>query len=255
MTTYGIAGAGCVGSAIARGLASGGNRVLVMDEVADRADRLADEQPAITAVDEISGLLGCDVVIEAVPDDLDTKISVLGRLAASSTVIVLTATSSFTVAQLAQASGLRRRLAGFHFLPTAVGSGLVEICGDASTGSEAVVAAVELSDTLGMPWMHVADVPGRITRRLLVPFVNQVLAAAARGIASPPDIDRIVELGLGHAVGPLVALKHAGLDDHIQVAENLYRWLGDPAFVLPASPAVHRETIRAISDPMEESSK
>ncbi|WP_433192260.1 3-hydroxyacyl-CoA dehydrogenase family protein [Nocardia sp. CA-107356] len=252
MTSYGIVGAGRVGSTVAMGLARGGHHVIVVDKFADKAYGLADTQPTITAVDRVSEVGDCEVVLEAIPDELDSKISVLSRLANSSAVAVLTATSSFTVAQLARASGLGERLAGFHFLPTSAGSGLIEISGATSTGNKAIDAAVTLSDALGIPWMRVSDVPGRVTRRLLVPFINQVLDAAARGVASPQDIDRVVNLGLGHPVGPLVALKRAGLDDHIQVADNLYRQFGDPAFEVPTRLTDHEETIQAISDMTEE---
>ncbi|MFX0574427.1 3-hydroxyacyl-CoA dehydrogenase family protein [Nocardia nepalensis] len=252
MTRYGIVGAGRVGSTVAVGLARGGHRVIVIDAAAGKAERLADNQPAMSVVDRVSELGDCEAVLEAIPDELDSKISVLGRLAESGAVAVLTATSSFTVAQLARESGLGERLAGFHFLPTVAGSGLVEISGAPSTGTAAIDAAIALSDALGIPWMRVSDVPGRVTRRLLVPFVNQVLDAAARGVASPQDIDRVVCLGLGHAVGPLAALQRAGLDDHIRVADNLRRQFGDPAFEVPVDVTDHEQIIQASSDLTEE---
>ena len=211
MTTYGIIGLGRVGSTLATALTSAGHPVAWLSE--------SDQEPAgagkRASVEEIRE---CDVVIECITEDRAAKVAVLGELAGTSAA-VLTTTSSFTVAELASESGLGARLAGFHYLPS-YGGELVELT-TAASDPDVREAAAALADDLGLATIEVADRPGRISRRLIVPFLENVLRAVDLGIASPDDIDRVVHLGLGHAVGPLHRLGEAGLADHRAVAKAL----------------------------------
>ena len=211
MTTYGIIGLGRVGSTLATALTSAGHPVAWLSE--------SDQEPAgagnRASVEEIRE---CDVVIECISEDRAAKVAVLGELAGTSAA-VLTTTSSFTVAELASESGLGARLAGFHYLPS-YGGELVELT-TAASDPDVREAAAALADELGLATIEVADRPGRISRRLIVPFLENVLRAVDLGIASPDDIDRVVHLGLGHAVGPLHRLGEAGLEDHRAVAKAL----------------------------------
>jgi 3-hydroxybutyryl-CoA dehydrogenase len=219
MTCYGLIGLGRVGSLIATKLTAGQHDVCWISPGIQRAPVDAGKP---STIDEVRA---CDVVIECVDEMRDTKIAVLRQLAGSSAA-VLTTTSSFEVADLAKESGLGTRLAGFHFLPS-YGGELAELTTQASD-VDVRASAITLAETLDLSWMEVADRPGRISRRLLVPFIENVLRAVDLKIASPEDIDRVVELGLGHSVGPLHRLTAAGLDDHRAAAEALRTTIPTP---------------------------
>jgi 3-hydroxybutyryl-CoA dehydrogenase len=227
MKRYGIIGLGRVGSLVAARLTERGHEVSWVDPAVNSSagsDEGTDGRTAgidlqrIGEQSTIGHLRTCDVVLECVTENRRAKVSVLKELQGTSAA-VLTTTSSFTVADLAHAAGLGGRLAGFHFLPS-YGGELVEITSDTSD-SDVGVRATELASELGLGWLEVADKPGRISRRLLVPFLQNVLRAVDLKIASAKDIDKVVELGLGHAVGPLRRLAHAGLNDHRAAAELL----------------------------------
>lgn len=205
MKRYGIIGLGRVGSALAEGLRGRGHEVSWNDGTTSSTTTVED-------------LANTDVVIECVPENQTSKVDVLGRLRGGSAA-VLTTTSSFTIEDLARQSGLGRRLAGFHYLPSYGGS-LVEIT-SAASDPDVRGAAAELADELALPWMEVADKPGRISRRLLVPFLQNALRAEELDIAPAEEIDKVVELGLGHSAGPLRRLREAGLDDHRVAARIL----------------------------------
>lgn len=211
MTRYGIIGLGRVGSWIATKLTASGHEVCWIEPGIEQV-------PGAGKPSTIDQIRACDVVVECVDERRGTKIAVLQQLAGS-TAAVLTTTSSFEVSDLAKESGLGTRLAGFHFLPS-YGGELAELTTLASD-LDVRTSALTLAEDLGLGWMEVADRPGRISRRLLVPFMENVLRAVDLKIASPEDIDRVVELGLGHAVGPLRRLNEAGLDDHRAAAEAL----------------------------------
>lgn len=212
MTRYGILGLGRVGSLLATTLVANGHDVSWTDPSIETAPPNAGQRSTLDAIRT------CQVVVECVDECRDTKIAVLEELAGTSAA-VLTTTSSFRVADLASLSGIGGRLAGFHFLPS-YGGNLAEITSLASD-SDVGVSARELAKELNSGWIEVADTPGRISRRLLVPFVENVLHAVDLNIAAPEAIDQVVELGLGHSVGPLRRLATAGLDDHRATAKAL----------------------------------
>lgn len=212
MTRYGIIGLGRAGSLIAAKLTAKGHDVSWVDP------GVTADPPEAGQRSSLEELGSCDLVVECVDEHRPTKIAVLKGLAGKSAAVVTT-TSSFEVAGLAEESGLGGRLAGFHFLPS-YGGELAEIT---SLESDVDVrsAAIELAKGLELGWMEVADRPGRISRRLIVPFLENVLRAVDLKIAAPEDIDRVVELGLGHTVGPLRRLAAAGLEDHRAAVEAL----------------------------------
>jgi 3-hydroxybutyryl-CoA dehydrogenase len=217
MTSYGIIGVGRVGSALAAKLTENGEAVRWIDPATPWVD--GGRQAGL---DEIKA---CDVILECVVESLPDKVAVLTELAGTGAT-VLTTTSSFTVAELASASGLGARLAGLHYLPS-YGGQLIELT-TASSDPDVQAAAVALAKELGLDAIEVADRPGRISRRLLVPFMENVLRAIDLEIASPDDIDQVVRLGLGHAVGPIRRLDEAGRDDHRAAAAAILPTIPNP---------------------------
>lgn len=211
MTSYGIIGLGHAGTHLASQLTAHGHSVLWTS--ADTAPH-----PTLGEAAAIDAIAACDVVIECLPEDRAIKVEVLSRLGGTPAA-VLTMTSSFTVAELAAESGLGSRLAGFHFLPS-YGGELVELV-TAVSDKGVRESAAGLAADLGLETIEVLDRPGRISRRLIVPFMENVLRAVELGVAAPDAIDQVVILGLGHEVGPLKRLREAGLDDHRAAAEAL----------------------------------
>lgn len=225
-STVGIVGAGVIGTELAAAAASAGHDVRITDR--DRAKAAAAEG---TAVERAADLAGCDVLVEAVTEDRATKLDALRALAElGATALLLTTTSSFTVTELAAALRTPGRVAGLHRMPAAR---LCELVPGEHTGAATLDGAREFATGLGWDVLTVADRPGRVTRRLLMPFVNQVVQAYDDGLASAEDIDRVVELGLGHRVGPLAGLDAAGLDDHLAASRQTFDAVHDRALAPP----------------------
>lgn len=232
--TVGIVGAGLVGTYVAAAAARSDRQVTVTDLDPRRASEVAGRlgEPA-QAVGAIADLAGCDVLIEAVTEDRETKVSVLAALAEHADALLVTTTSAFTVTELAAAIATPDRLVGVHVMPATPGARLAEIAAGEHT-SDAVVARVQaFCVELGWTPLTVEDQPGRLTRRLAMPFFNQAVQAYADGLAFASDIDRVVELGLGHRRGPLAVLDNTGLDDHLAATSHTYAAVHDRALAPP----------------------
>lgn len=238
MSTVGIVGVGIVGSHIAEACAKSGYEVRVTDLDMARAFGIVhklEEAGQIRAVDEIADFAGCDLLVEAVCEHRETKIDVLMTLAeiAGEAALLVTTTSSFTVTDLAAENAVRDRLVGVHVMPAAPRGRLAEIAAGEHTGKTAVERARGFVTDVGWIPLTVQDRPGRLTRRLLMPFLNQVIQAYDDGLAAATDIDRVVELGLGHRRGPLAVLDSTGLDDHLAATSHTYATTHDPALAPP----------------------
>ena len=234
MTTVGIVGAGVIGSAIAAACAAAGHTVRITDRDQGRLNLVARSDRAA----DLAGLADSDVVIEAISEDVDAKRGLLEALTADrgpagNAGLLLTTTSAFTVTELAAGLSEPQRLAGLHVMPTVAGIRLAEVAPGAHTSTETVAAAEKFARGLGWTPLVVGDRPGRLTRRLLMPFVNQVVQAYDDGLASAADIDRVAELGLGHRRGPLAVLDAAGLADHLAATRATYEAVHDPWLAPP----------------------
>jgi 3-hydroxybutyryl-CoA dehydrogenase len=234
MNTVGIVGAGVIGTAIAAACVAAGRTVRITDRDPERLGRVAHGE----RVDDLTGLAGSDVVVEAITEDLLAKRELLAALtapggSAAGSCLLLTTTSAFTVTELAADLPDPRRLAGMHVIPTVAGIRLAEVAPGAHTAADAIAATKEFATGLGWTPLVVGDRPGRLTRRLLMPFVNQVVQAFDDGLASPADIDRVAELGLGHRRGPLAVLDTAGLADHLAATRATHAAVHDPALAPP----------------------
>lgn len=213
INSYAVLGLGRVGRYVATALVEREFDVIWFD-----VDGAVAPVEGARRVDNIEELIAGGPVVECLPEDFALKVSALSQLVGAE-LPVLTTTSAYTVSELAASSGLDDRIAGFHFLASD-GGRIAEISAPTPHGP-ASDAAGELAEALGLEPMAVADLPGRISRRLLVPFMNNVLRAEQLDVASADDIDLVVRLGLGHAVGPLERIRTAGMDDHAAVAALL----------------------------------
>ncbi|WP_433192254.1 3-hydroxyacyl-CoA dehydrogenase family protein [Nocardia sp. CA-107356] len=236
MTTVGIVGAGTVGSYFAAACTAAGITVIVADLDHDCACSLVRSLPhseRASAVESITDPAGFDVLVEAVPEVRSVKIDVLTRLTGRADALLVTTTSAFTVTELAAALPQPERLVGVHVMPATPHGNLAEIAAGSRSDEAYVAKARMLATSLGWTPLDVRDRPGRLTRRLVLPFFHQVVQALDDGLASAADIDRVVTLGLGHRRGPLAVLDSTGLDDQLATSEAMFDALHDPAIAPP----------------------
>lgn len=247
----GVLGGGRMGAGIAQVLATAGTFVTIVERdpaaAAAARDRVAmgllraaergkltestaTVQDRITTVAEVSGLSAdLDLVVEAVPEDAALKIRTLAaaEAAVGEKAVLATNTSSLSVTGLAE--GLRRpdRFLGLHFFNPVPASDLVEIVTGPQTSDEALRAARTWVAALGKTDVVVRDSPGFATSRLGVLLGLEAIRMLEEGVADAASIDRAMELGYRHPMGPLRSTDLVGLDVRLAIAEHLHRELGD----------------------------
>ena len=198
-------------------------------DVAAAATRLRADRDLASAVAE------ADVVIEAVVEDLAVKQRLFAELerAAPAEALLATNTSSLSVAAIA--SGMRRpgRLVGMHFFNPVPAMKLVEVVAHAGVNRAAVDQAVELARAFGKEPIIVQDAPGFASSRLGVVLGLEAMRMLEQGVASAEDIDKAMELGYNHPMGPLKLTDLVGLDVRLAIAEYLHRSLEEPQFEPP----------------------
>jgi 3-hydroxybutyryl-CoA dehydrogenase len=254
MKTIGVIGAGQMGAGIAQVSAQAGYRVLLSDVDTARAEAgkagiarqlaRAVEKEKITAetrdtalariecVGGTDAFAPCDLVIEAATEREAIKRQIfeaVGKVL-SPDAILASNTSSIPITRLAQASHDPARFMGVHFFNPVPVMGLIELIRGLAT-SDATVAAVEaFGQSLGKRIVHANDAPGFIVNRVLLPFLNEACFALGEGVATIPDIDAAVQLGLNHPMGPLTLADFIGLDTCLEICRVLHEGTGDPKF-------------------------
>jgi 3-hydroxybutyryl-CoA dehydrogenase len=173
---------------------------------------------------DIAELVGASLVIEAVFEDLPTKTKLLRDAEAivGDDVVIATNTSAFSVSSIARAVSRPQRVAGLHFFNPAPVMPLVEVVRALSSEESTIDRLVEFSASIGKTTVVVADRPGFLVNRLLMPYLNDVVQAYDDGLATAKDIDTALELGLGYPIGPLALLDLIGLDVHKHATEAAY---------------------------------
>jgi 3-hydroxybutyryl-CoA dehydrogenase len=247
----GVIGGGRMGAGIAQVFAAAGSSVTIVE--ANRAAGAATreglgaalrraaergklaEEPAvvlnrITVTDDVAALpADAELVVEAVPEDARIKIGVLtaAERAVSAHTVLATNTSSLSIAGLG--GGLRRpeRFVGMHFFNPVPASDLVEIVVGPQTADTARDAAQFWAAGLGRTAIVVRDSPGFATSRLGVLLGLEAIRMLEEGVADAASIDRAMELGYRHPMGPLRSTDLVGLDVRLAIAEHLHRELGD----------------------------
>jgi 3-hydroxybutyryl-CoA dehydrogenase len=247
--TAAVVGGGTMGAGIAHVLLAAGSRVTVAEADAQRAsaaregvarslrkaedrgkiDQSADALLArLSTVDSLADLPpGAQLVVEAVPEDLDLKRRVLGEVAASCADAVLASnTSSLSITALAE--GLPgERVVGMHFFNPVPVQQLVEIVTHAGLPAETLATVRGYAEALGKTVIEVRDSPGFATSRLGVAVGLEAIRMLEEGVASAEDIDTGMRLGYGWPMGPLRLTDLVGLDVRLSIAEHLSRELGD----------------------------
>ena len=194
----------------------------------------ADAAPAVLArlslhisLEEAAG--GAEFVIEAAPEQLALKLDLLARLdaVAPATALVATNTSALSITELATALGDARRLGGMHFFNPVQKMKLVEIVRGLETSGETIAGIDALARAMGKETVVVRESPGFVTSRVNAMIGNEAFYMLQEGVASAPDIDKALRLGLNHPMGPFELVDLVGLDTRLGVLEFLYKSLGE----------------------------
>jgi 3-hydroxybutyryl-CoA dehydrogenase len=256
--TVGIAGSGTMGAGIAIVAARAGFRTIVYDTrqaALDRARKQTEgffaksvqrgkltqaEVDAILArlegTTEIGAMAECDIVIEAVFEDLQTKHAVLQQLdsVCPASTLFASNTSTLAITEIAAGSGRADRVVGMHFCLPAQLMKLVEMSPGIRTSSDTFDAAWAFCKAMGQTPVKTRDNPGFILNYFLVPFNNDAIRLVEAGVAQPRDIDLAIKRALGYPMGPLELLDLVGLDTHLLVAEALFASTHEPRAAVPA---------------------
>ncbi len=184
---------------------------------------------------EIGGLADCELVIEAIFEDLATKRELMGRLDAACTpeTIFASNTSTLSITEIATGSKRPERVVGMHFCLPAQLMKLIEMSPGILTSDETFQKAWQWTVACGQTPVKTQDKPGFILNALLVPFNNDVIRAVEAGVAEPADIDRAIKAALGYKMGPLELIDLIGLDTQVRLCEAFYPVTLDPRAATP----------------------
>ncbi len=187
---------------------------------------------------DLGELSDCDLIVEAIIENLDIKKSLFAELGekCKPEAILASNTSSFPIGELATASGRSDRTIGLHFFNPVQLMRLVEVARTDATDDAVLKAAMEFGRACGKHPVSCRDTPGFVVNRLLVPYMSQALEMLDRGDASKEDIDAAMQFGCGHPMGPITLTDYVGLDTTLSILEGwCERYPKEPAFKVPAS--------------------
>ncbi|MFO0613122.1 MAG: 3-hydroxyacyl-CoA dehydrogenase family protein [Polyangiaceae bacterium] len=186
---------------------------------------------------------GIDLVIEAIPELMDLKVQVLGTVVASAPkeAIIASNTSSLSITEIGGRLGAAGRTVGLHFFNPPPVMELLEIVRGLATDPVTIERSLELAKRLGKTPIVVSDTPGFATSRLGVAIGAEAIRMLEQGVASVADIDRAMELGYRHPMGPLKLGDLVGLDVRLSILEHLHREVGEQF----RPPSLLRQMVRA----------
>jgi 3-hydroxybutyryl-CoA dehydrogenase len=189
----------------------------------------------LTVTDRLHDLADCDLVLESIIEDADTKRDVFGRLeeAVKETAIFATNTSTLCITELMASVRRSDRFIGLHFFNPATAMKLVEVGPTLKTAPIVLGAVIKLVEALGKNPVVVQDSTGFIVNRLLVPYLLDAIESLQRGLSTISDIDSAMQLGAGHPMGPLTLCDFIGLDIVFHMANNLHAEFRQPRFAPP----------------------
>jgi len=253
----GVLGCGLMGSGIAQVAAAAGYETFVRDvaqPVLDKgkgaiekslarlvekgklpaADRDATVQ-RLTFTTAVADLKSCDIVVEAVTEDLELKNALwkeLDGLCGAGTIFASN-TSSLTIAAMAAATKRADRFVGLHFFNPVPLMQLVEVVRTVTTSEETFRRAYAFAASLGKEPIAAQDTSGFIVNLLLVPYLLDAVRALEHGVGSVPDIDKAMQLGCGYPMGPLTLLDFVGLDTTYKIAEIMFAEYKEQKYAAP----------------------
>ena len=252
-----VLGAGLMGSGIAEVSARSGYETLVREVTEELAAKglarvevslgKAVERQKTTPADaraarerlstttRLADLADCDLVIEAIVENLEVKKETFGELdrVCKPATIFCSNTSSLTITELSAATKRPDRFAGLHFFNPVPVMKLVEVVRTIATSDETVEAVFAFAKSLGKEPIRARDNSGFVVNRLLVPYLLDAVRALEEGVGTAEDIDRGMELGCGYPMGPLKLLDFVGLDTTYAIAEIMFEEYREKRFAPP----------------------
>ena len=246
-----VFGAGTMGSGIAQVFAAKGHTALMYASSPASAQRHKDKlaaslakrvakgkmtQEAVDAllanilIEEKSACADADLIIECVKEEMATKKTLLGELdeICKPEAIFATNTSSLSVTEMG--AGLKHPVIGMHFFNPVPSMKLVEIIRGANTTQETFDAIYNLTKEIGKEPVEIAEAPGFVVNKILIPMINEAIGLVETGVASVEDIDKSMMLGANHPMGPLTLGDFIGLDVCLAIMNTLYEETGDPKY-------------------------
>jgi 3-hydroxybutyryl-CoA dehydrogenase len=255
--TVGVLGCGLMGSGIAHVSAAAGYKTVVR-EVNDAAlqaglgrirkfladgvakgkvteDAQAKTLANLTGTANTADLKDCDIVIEAIVENLDEKRAVYGAVEAvvGPDTILASNTSSLCITELAAATKRPDRFGGLHFFNPVPLMKLVEVIRALTTSEQTAQTLTTFARSLGKEPIAAPDRPGFIVNRLLVPYLLDAIRAYENGLGTLEDIDKGMKLGCGYPMGPFTLLDFVGLDTTYYIANIMFEEFREPAYAPP----------------------
>ena len=184
---------------------------------------------------ELSDLAGCDLVIEAVLEELELKREVFAELdrITRPEAVLATNTSALSVSEIAEATERPERVVGMHFFNPAPVLPLVEIVRARKSSDDAVETAYGWAEQAGKRPVRCNDTPGFIVNRVLIPVLNDCVRVLDEAGVRPEDLDKAMTNGAGWPLGPCALVDLVGIDVHIHASEALYDKLGEERMAPP----------------------
>ena len=255
--TIGVVGCGLMGSGIAQVCAQAGYQTIVreIDQAAvenglSRIDRFLAEgvkrrkltrdtqeqtMAALSGTTELEALSECDLVIEAVVEDLAIKRELLVALdgCVRRDAIFASNTSSLCITEMASVTTRPNRFLGLHFFSPVPVMSMVEVVKGLTTSDETYQIGIGFIQSIGKTAVSAPDQPGFIVNRLLIPYLLHAIRTYEAGLGTVDDIDKSMTLGCGHPMGPFELLDFVGLDTTYYIAQIMHDEFHDPSYSPP----------------------
>jgi 3-hydroxybutyryl-CoA dehydrogenase len=247
----GVVGLGTMGAGIAQVCVQAGVETVgreVSEELAERArDRIAHylgrgvEKGRLTpevrdaalarlrTTTELADLAGCDLVVEAVVEELEAKRQLFRELegVVAPEAVLATNTSALSVTEIASATERPERVVGLHFFNPAPVLPLVEVVRTEAATEDAVETAYAFAEQIGKRPIRCADTPGFVVNRILIPLLNDCVRVLDEAGVTPEDLDTAMTAGLNWPIGPCALIDLIGIDVHVHASEALHSALGE----------------------------
>ena len=252
--TIAVIGAGQMGNGIAHVFAQSGFAVKMIDVSRDALDKgkatieknlerqvkkgtlqEADRDATIGRIDlesSLDAVADASLIVEAATENTDLKFRIFGDLdrIANADAILASNTSSISITEIAAHTKRPEKVVGMHFMNPVPVMKLVEIIRGLATSDETTTRVIDLSTQLGKTPVEVNDFPGFVANRVLMPMINEAVYCVMEGVGKPEAIDKVMQLGMNHPMGPLALADLIGLDTCVAILEVLRDGLGDPKY-------------------------
>ncbi len=252
--TIGVVGAGQMGSGIAQ-VAATSNFYLIMSDINEALvergksnisrslDRMVQKEKISSSqkkeiMDRIEGttdmgkMKGVDFVIEAATENEGLKLGIFKELdgLCGKETVLSSNTSSISITKIGSATTRPEKVIGMHFMNPVPAMKLVEIIKGLATSDETFRTTIVVAEKMGKTPVEANDFPGFISNRILIPMINEAIYSLFEGVGDPEAIDKVMQLGMNHPMGPLALADLIGLDTVLAILNVLQEGLGDPKY-------------------------